>query len=120
MLEARGERRLVAEVARQVDHAHARVGVGDAVEQLGRAVGGAVVDEHQLERVVGDRGDRAGDELLDQLLLVVDGRHDAEQGGGARSLGVDDGWGLRHGWRFRSRLQLTAMHRLRDGPIIER
>ena len=84
MLQPGGERRLVPEVARQVHDPHARVGVGDAVEELGRAVGRAVVDEHQLERIVGDRGDRAGDELLDQLLLVVDRRDDAEQRGGAQ------------------------------------
>ncbi len=90
VLQAGGERGLVAEVARQVDDAHARVGRGHAVEQLGRAVGAAVVDEHQLELVVGDRGARARDELLDQLLLVVDGRHHAEQRGGAK-------WCIRHG-----------------------
>ena len=83
VLQSGGERRLVAKVAGQVHDAHARVGVGDPVEDLRRAVGRAVVDEHQLERVVGHGGDRAGDELLDQLLLVVDGRDDAEQGGGA-------------------------------------
>jgi hypothetical protein len=62
---------------------HARVGRGDAVEQLGRGVGGAVVDEHQLDLVVGDGGERARDELLDELLLVVDGRDDAQQRWGA-------------------------------------
>ncbi len=56
VLEAGGERGLVAEVAREVHDAHARVGRGDAVEQLGRAVGAAVVDEDQLELEVGDRG----------------------------------------------------------------
>ena len=38
VLQAGGERGLVAEVARQMDHAHARVARGDRVEQLGRAV----------------------------------------------------------------------------------
>ena len=49
VLQAGGERGLVAEVAGEMDHAHARVGGGELVEQLGRAVGGAVVDEHELE-----------------------------------------------------------------------
>ena len=62
---------------------YARIGGGDPVEQLGRAVGGAVVDEHQLEVEVGDGRDGARDELLDELLLVEDGGDDDEEGGGA-------------------------------------
>src|ERR1700733_7618120 len=72
-----------------MDHAYARIGGGDLVEQLGRTVRATVVDQHQLELVVGDRGAGASDEFLDELLLVEDGRHDAEQGGGAK-------WGIRH------------------------
>ncbi len=79
----------MAEVPRQVDDAHARVCRCDPVEQLGCAVGAAVVDEHQLELVVGDRGACARDELLDQLLLVVDRCDYAEQGGSAE-------WCFRH------------------------
>ncbi len=84
VLEPRGERRLVAEVAREMDHPHAGVVGGEPVEQLGRGVGAAVVDEHELERVVGDRRAGALDERLDELLLVVDGGDDAQQGGDAR------------------------------------
>jgi hypothetical protein len=70
-----------------VHDAHARVAGGHAIEQLGRAIGAAVVDEHELELVVGDRCAGAGDEVLDELLLVEDGRDHAEQGGGAK-LGI--------------------------------
>ena len=81
VLEPGGERRLVAEVAREVDDADARVGAGEAVEQLPRAVRAAVVDEHELVLEVRDRGRGALDELLHELLLVVHGRHDAQQPG---------------------------------------
>ena len=62
--------------------AHARVGGGEAVEQLGGAVGAAVVDEDQLVVEARERGRCARDEVLDELLLVVDRRADAEQRGG--------------------------------------
>ena len=84
VLESGGERGLVAEVAREVDHAHAAVGGGDAVEQSGRGIVAAVVDDHELELVVGGGGARARDEFLHELLLVVDGRHDAQQRGRAK------------------------------------
>ena len=90
VLEAGGERGLVAEVAREVDHPHAGVLGGHAIQQLGGGVGGAVVDEQQLEGVVRDGGARAAHEALDELLLVVDGGDYAEQGGGA-------GRGVGHG-----------------------
>ncbi len=77
MLQAGRERGLVAEVTREMDYPYARVGGGQAVEQRGRRVGAAVVDQHQLERVVGDGGAGALDERLDELLLVVDGGYDA-------------------------------------------
>jgi hypothetical protein len=89
MLEAGGECGLVAEVAREVDHSDARIGGGESVEQLGCAVGRAVVDDHELEVVVGDGREGARDELLDELLLVVDGSYDGEQRGGAK-------WCVRH------------------------
>ena len=53
----------------------------------GGGVGGAVVDEHQLEGVVGDRGAGAAHEALDELLLVVDGGDYAEQGRAAGGVG---------------------------------
>ncbi len=77
VLQAGRERGLVAEVSREMNDSYARVGGGQAVEQRGRRVGAAVVDEHQLERVVGDGSAGALDERLDELLLVVDGGYDA-------------------------------------------
>ena len=83
MLEAGGECGLVAEVAREVDHADARIGGGESVEQLGRAVGRAVVDEHELEVQSSDGRAGARDEFLDELLLVIDGGDDREERVGA-------------------------------------
>ncbi len=84
MLKAGRQGRLMTEVARQMDDAHPGVGAGDPVEQLRRAVLGAVVDQHQLEVVVGNGRRGPGDELLDELLLVVDGSDYAQQGRGAK------------------------------------
>ena len=79
VVEAGGERRLVAEVPRQVDDAHPRVVRGQRLELHRGAVGGPVVDEDELEgqRVQGRAHARV--ELLDRGVLVVDGRHDADQ-----------------------------------------
>ena len=79
VVEPRGQRRLVAEVARQLHDTHARVTVGEALEQHRRAVAGAVVDQHELEPQPLERRADARVELLDRLLLVVDRRHDADQ-----------------------------------------
>ena len=79
VLQTRCERGLVAEVAREMDDAHTR----SRRRQGGRVgaerrIGAAVVDQHQLERVVGHGGAGASPhERLDQLLLVVDGGYDA-------------------------------------------
>ena len=79
VVQAGRERGLVAEVARQVDDAHPRVALGQPLEHRRRAVAGAVVDQHQLERKSLQRGADARVELLDRRLLVVDGRDDAHQ-----------------------------------------
>ena len=78
VVEAGGERRLVPEVARQVDDADARVGPGEAIEQHRRTVARAVVDQHQLEWEPLERRAHARVELLDRRLLVVDGGDDAD------------------------------------------
>ena len=85
MVQAGGQRGLVAEVARQVDDPHARIARGQPLEHQRRAVGGAVVDQHQLERQALERGADAGVELLDRPLLVVDRRDDADQLENARA-----------------------------------
>ncbi len=55
---------------------------GSAAASLSRIAGVASalpsLTRTQLELVVGDRGARARDELLDQLLLVEDGGDEAE------------------------------------------
>jgi hypothetical protein len=81
VLEPGRDRRLVAEVARQVDHLHARVGLGEAVEQLGRAVAARVVHEHELEALAAERRPHAVVEDLNGLLLVEHRRHDAHEPG---------------------------------------
>jgi hypothetical protein len=48
MVEAGAERRLVAEVAREAQHLHAAVAVGQALEDRGSPVVAAVVDEEDL------------------------------------------------------------------------
>ncbi len=53
VVETGGERGLVAEVPRQGDDAHPRVAVGQLLQRVRRAVRGAVVDQHQLERQSG-------------------------------------------------------------------
>src|SRR5205823_5378188 len=86
VIESRASRAggLVARVAGAVHPAPPPVFVGNLIQKLGRAVGTAVVDQHQLEVVTCHRRARARYEVADQLLLVEDGRHDAEQRGPAR------------------------------------
>jgi hypothetical protein len=64
-----------------VDHAHPRVTLGDPVGELARAVGGAVVDDDHLERMVRLLED-AGQAVGEVALHVVGRHHDAQQGGG--------------------------------------
>ena len=85
MVEPGGERGLMAEVAREENQAHARVARGEPVQGRGGAVGGAVVDEHQLEVQPLQRATHPPVELVDRRLLVVDGRDDAEQLDAART-----------------------------------
>ena len=85
-LQTGGGSGLLAEVARQVHHAHAAILGGQPVERLRGAIGAAVVDEDQLEGVVRQRGAGALDEGLDQRHLVVDRRDHAEQCGCAVAL----------------------------------
>ena len=81
VLQAGADRRLVAEVARERDDLHARVLRRERAQLLERRVARAVVDEHELERDLAERGDRAAVERLDVVLLVVQRRDDAEQSG---------------------------------------
>ena len=79
MVEAGGERRLMPEIARELNDADSRVGRRELVELGVGGVGGAVVDEHDLEPEPVERGAYARVELLDRRFLVVHGRDDAEQ-----------------------------------------
>ena len=79
VVEAGGDRELVAERAREVQHAHAGVGGRDPVEDLGRPVGRAVVDDDELEREAVQRRDDTRAELAGEPLLVEHRRDDAEE-----------------------------------------
>ena len=73
-------RRVLAEVALEADRPNARVARVQALERGERAVGGAVVDEHELERPAVDGGDGALVELLDRPFLVQQRHDDRELG----------------------------------------
>lgn len=79
VLEPGGQRGLVAEVAREVDDAQARVGVGQAVEDRRRGVVAPVVDDDQLVVETGQGGGRPVVEGLDDVLLVEDRSADAQE-----------------------------------------
>jgi hypothetical protein len=49
VVDAGGDGRLVSEVARQLDHLHPRVLLGEVAQELAGPVGGAVVDQDELE-----------------------------------------------------------------------
>jgi hypothetical protein len=75
------KRRLVAEVARQVQHGDpVGMAIVEPVEDLRRAVGRAVVHEndHAGERKKIDRLEQRADEAFDALHLIVHGRNDGE------------------------------------------
>jgi hypothetical protein len=94
VLETGGQRRLVAEVARQVHDAQPRVALGESIEDLGRAIGRAIVDDDQLILECRERAGRARVELLDKIFLVVDRSAYAQQADCAR-------WICRHCRRSR-------------------
>src|SRR3954467_8981597 len=74
MVETRGQRDLVAEVARQPDHANARVALVQREQELMAAVRAAVVDEEDLRRAVECVEHRREPpvELVERLALVED------------------------------------------------
>ncbi len=88
VLEAGADRRLVAEVARQGDHLDPLVGGRERAHPLARGVARAVVDEDQLELEGAERGDGPRVERVDRVLLVVQGRDDAQQSGLAHRISV--------------------------------
>jgi hypothetical protein len=79
VVEPGGDRRLVAEVAGEGDDPDPRVLPREPLQQLRRAVGGAVVDEDQLEGKALERGNHAAVELVERLDFVEDGRGNAQQ-----------------------------------------
>ena len=82
MVEARGDRDLLAEIARERDRADARIGRGLAADALQRIVAAAVVDEHDLPvggDPVEDRED-APAQQIDVAALVMDGDDEADFG----------------------------------------
>jgi len=75
------ERSLMPEIAREVKDLQVGIVLVEAVEDIGRAVGAAVVDEHDLERAAADAlqdGDEARHELGEAFALVVDGNDDRQ------------------------------------------
>src|SRR6185369_11396065 len=71
------DRRLVAEVARQLHQLEARVLLVEAADDVAGAVGAAVVDEHRLPVIAGSvecLGESAAQ--LRQVLPLVEDRHD--------------------------------------------
>ena len=73
VIEARGQRGGLAEVAAQLDHHHAAVDRGNLLQHPEGVVAAAVVDEDQLERLAGGFHDhlQAVVELGDVLFFVV-------------------------------------------------
>src|SRR6266511_6335818 len=81
---------MLAEVALETHRTNARVGAVQTLERGKGAVGGAIVDEDELEGAWTrlERGDRPAIELLDRPGLVVEGDDYREIG--RRELGVGD------------------------------
>jgi hypothetical protein len=82
VIDTGAQRHLVAEVAREVDDADAVVAGHDALEELERAVGAAIVDVDDLEvevRQTVEGRAQAAMELLDPGFLLVHGRDDGDQ-----------------------------------------
>src|SRR5206468_10923565 len=79
MVEAGRERRLMAEVSCQINEPDPRVAFGEPLQNRRRGVGGAVIDQHQLEVQPFERGAHAAVELLDGSLFVVYGGDHAQQ-----------------------------------------
>ena len=71
-------RRRQAAAADAADHADAAVGLGDAGQQLGRAVGRAVVDENRLPLDPGQRDAELFEQRLDIAGLVERRNNDAQ------------------------------------------
>ena len=81
VVERRGERGLVAEVARELDHDESRVVRGRRLEQLLRPVTAAVVHEDHLVRPAGNRvehRDETTEQLGEDRFLVVDGNGETD------------------------------------------
>ena len=78
VVEPRGQRELVAEVAGETDELDARVALVERAHQLEAPVGAAVVHEHHLGRPVEglEHGNEAAVELLQRLALVEDRDHE--------------------------------------------
>ena len=79
MLQAGGDGHLVAEIARQGQDPHPRIGLLEVPQEVQRGVAAAVVDIDDLEVEIGDGGDgvQGGDEaamgLADDRFLVEAG-----------------------------------------------
>ena len=107
---------MLAKVAAEADPTDAGVGVVQAFDELPGAVGGAVVDEDQLETALAERLEDAAAELLDRGLLVVEGDDDREVGRGV--LQWEDVGRLQGGKSTRLR-RAAAQRRCPPVPVAE-
>ena len=84
MVEGGHQRRRLAEIAPEMHDLEALVGRGDPVEHLGRAVGGAVIGQHDLP-IMAELLQRPGQMLMqgrEIVGLVQHGDQDGELGDG--------------------------------------
>ena len=103
-VDARGDGHLVAKVPREAGDAEVRVALGQALENLQRAVGAAVVDQHDFVVVLGGQAGQHGLDasvkLLDQFFFAIDRRHQRNQRRAGRRTGPGmrcDRFGAAHG-----------------------
>ena len=92
-VEPGAQRRRLAKIAAKADAHHARIALGELLDDLPGAVGRAVVDDHDLQLVAAHRGQLAqlAVELFERPGFVEDGNDDADHGAAAVKSGQGRG-----------------------------